>query len=75
MTAILDEIEAHHSAYYIDHSEPPAPLLISNGFTDDLFPADEAIRYYNRIRSQYPNAPISLLFGDFGHMRGGQQAG
>ena len=67
--AILDEIKAHHSAYYIDHSEPPAPLLISNGFTDDLFPADEAIGYYNRIRSQYPDAPISLFFGDFGHMR------
>jgi dienelactone hydrolase len=67
--AVLNEIEAHHSAYYIDHSEAPAPLLISNGFTDDLFPADEAIRYYNRIRSQYPGAPISLFFGDFGHMR------
>jgi dienelactone hydrolase len=67
--AILGEIEAHHSAYYIDHSEPPAALLISNGFTDDLFPADEAIRYYNRIRSQHPGAPISVLFGDFGHMR------
>jgi dienelactone hydrolase len=69
ITSILDEIKAHHSGYYIDHSEPPAPLLISNGFTDDLFPADEAITYYNRIRSQYPNAPISMLFGDFGHMR------
>jgi predicted acyl esterase len=67
--AILNEVEAHHSAYYIDHSEPPAPLMISNGFDDDLFPADEAIGYYNRIRSQYPNAPISMLFGDFGHMR------
>jgi dienelactone hydrolase len=67
--AVLDEIKAHHSAYYIDHSEAPAPLLISNGFTDDLFPADEAIGYFNRIRSQYPNAPISLFFGDFGHMR------
>ena len=67
--AVLEEIKAHHSAYYIDHSEPPAPLLISNGFSDDLFPADEAIGYYNRIRSQYPDAPISLFFGDFGHMR------
>jgi dienelactone hydrolase len=71
---ILDEIKAHHSAYYIDHSTPPAPLLISNGFTDDLFPADEAIAYYNRIRSQYPNAPISLFFGDFGHMRANNKA-
>src|SRR3954451_23964345 len=67
--AVLDEIKAHHSAYYIDHSVPPAPLLISNGFSDDLFPADEAIGYYNRIRAQYPDAPISLFFGDFGHMR------
>jgi dienelactone hydrolase len=69
VTAIFDEIKAHHSAYYIDHSEQPAPLLISNGFTDDLFPADEAIRFFNRIRSLYPTAPISLFFGDFGHQR------
>ncbi len=67
--AILDEIKAHHSAYYIDQSESPAPTLISNGFDDDLFPPDEAIGYYNRIRSQYPGAPISLFFGDFGHPR------
>jgi hypothetical protein len=67
--AILDQIKAYHSAYYIDHSEPPAPLMISNGFDDDLFPVDEAIGYYNRIRAQYPGAPISMFFGDFGHMR------
>jgi fermentation-respiration switch protein FrsA (DUF1100 family) len=72
VTTILNEIEAHHSAYYIDHSEPPAPLLIANGFTDDLFPADEAIRFYNRIRSLYPTAPLSLFFGDFGHPRAAQ---
>jgi predicted acyl esterase len=69
VTAIFNEINAHHSAYYIDHSEQPAPLLIGNGFTDDLFPADEAIRFYNKIRSLYPSAPISLFFGDFGHPR------
>jgi hypothetical protein len=69
VTSIFNEINAHHSAYYIDHSEQPAPLLIGNGFTDDLFPADEAIRFYNKIRSLYPSAPISLFFGDFGHPR------
>jgi len=74
MTSILNEIKTHHSAYYIDHSEAPAPLLISNGFTDDLFPADEAIRFYNRTRSQYPNAPVSMLFGDFGHPRAAGKA-
>jgi predicted acyl esterase len=76
MTAfVLNQIETYHSAFYIDHSEAPAPLLISNGFTDDLFPADEAITYFNLIRSQYPSAPISLLFGDFGHMRAANKAG
>ena len=69
ISGAFNEITAHHSAYYIDRSEPPAPLLISNGFTDDLFPADEAIRFFNRTRSQYPTAPLSLFFGDFGHPR------
>jgi hypothetical protein len=67
---ILAEIQAHHSSYYIDHSVRPAPLLISNGWTDDLFPVDEAIRFYNRTRTQYPRAAISLFFSDHGHQRG-----
>jgi predicted acyl esterase len=71
---ILDEVESHHSSYYIDHSEPPAPLLISNGWTDDLFPPDEAIRFYNRTRSQYPGAMINLFFSDAGHQRGQNKA-
>ena len=71
---IRDELTTHHSSYYIDHSQPPAPLLISSGFTDDLFPADEAIRYYNRTRTEHPSADISLFFGSFGHQRGQNKA-
>jgi predicted acyl esterase len=67
---IIDEVTTHHSSYYIDHSEPPAPLLIANGWTDDLFPPDEAIRFYNRTRTQYPGAQVSLFFMDYGHQRG-----
>jgi predicted acyl esterase len=67
---ILDEITSHHSSYYIDQSQAPAPLLISNGWTDDLFPADEAIRFYNRTRTQYPGAMVDLFFMDYGHQRG-----
>ncbi len=67
--AIIDELTSHHSSYYIDHSEPPAPLLISNGYTDDLFPVDEAVRFYHRTIGEYPDADISLFFGDFGHQR------
>jgi predicted acyl esterase len=68
--SVVDEIAFHHSSYYIDESEAPAPLFIANGFTDDLFPGDEAIRFYNRLRAHYPNSPIKLMFGDWGHQRG-----
>ncbi len=67
---ITDEVTTHHSSYYIDHSIPPAPLLISNGWTDDLFPPDEAIRFYNRTRTEHPDTPVSLIFSDHGHQRG-----
>jgi dienelactone hydrolase len=67
---IVNEITKHHSSYYLDHAQPPAPLLISNGFTDDLFPPDEAIRFYNRTRNEHPGTPISLFFSDSGHQRG-----
>lgn len=67
---ILEEVRKHHSSYTIDDSEPPAPLLISNGFTDDLFPIDEALRFYNRARTRHPDAWISLFFLDYGHARG-----
>jgi hypothetical protein len=66
---IVDEITTHHSSYYIDDSTSPAPMLISNGWTDDLFPADEAIRFYNRTRARH-DSPISLMFTDHGHQRG-----
>jgi dienelactone hydrolase len=67
--SIIAEITAHHSSYYIDHSQAPAPLLIQSGWNDDLFPVDEAVRFYNRTRSQYPADPISLFLIDDGHAR------
>lgn len=71
---ILDQITTYHSSYYIDHSEEPAPLLIQNGWNDDLFPVDEAVRYYNRTRAQYPGDPISLFEMDDGHARSQNKA-
>jgi hypothetical protein len=71
---IVNQIARYHSAYYLldgaygTGQEAPAPLLIANGFTDDLFPVDEAVRYYNLDRSLYPSNPIALFDGDFGHM-------
>jgi predicted acyl esterase len=68
-TEIVEQITTYHSSYYIDHSEAPAPLLIQNGWNDDLFPVDEAVRFYNRTRAQYPGDPISLFLMDDGHAR------
>ena len=68
--AILDEITANHSSYYIDDSTPPAPLLMANGFTDDLFPVDEMVRFYNRTRAEHPQVPLSLFAAEIsGHPR------
>jgi predicted acyl esterase len=67
--AIVNQITTYHSSYYIDHSRQPAPLLIQSGWNDDLFPVDEAVRFYNRTRAQYPGNPISLFLMDDGHAR------
>ena len=70
LTHALDEEMRHHSAYYIDDSEEPAPLFIYNAFTDDLFPIDESLRYWRKTRTRYPSAEISLQYADgFGHWR------
>jgi predicted acyl esterase len=70
---IADEITRFHSAYYVDDSVPPAPLFIYNAWTDDLFPADEAVRYWRKIASKHGDrAEIALSFADgFGHPRAG----
>jgi hypothetical protein len=70
LRAILDEITRHHSAYYVDDAVPPAPLFIYNAWTDDLFPVDEALRFWRKTVAKYPSAEIALHFADdFGHSR------
>lgn len=67
---VVNQLDAYRSAYYIDDSEPPAPLLVGNGFSDDLFPIAESLRFANRLKTLYPRAPLSLWYFDFGHQRG-----
>ena len=63
---IAHKIYDFHQGYGL--SGTPAPLLIENGWTDDLFPPKEALRVYNQVRSLKGYA--SLMFGDLGHSRG-----
>jgi hypothetical protein len=65
--AKVNELTSNHSAYYVDDSEAPAPALLSSGWNDDLFPANETLRYYNKIRADHPTAPIRIFDLDFGH--------
>lgn len=66
---MVSEMTTHRSSYYIDDSVAPAPLIIAEGPTDDLFPIDEALRFYNRTKETYPDSTIGLLFADIGHPR------
>jgi predicted acyl esterase len=69
INGIVELLSALHSSFGIDHSIAPSPLLIQSGWNDDLFPVDEALRYYQRTRAQYPGDPISLYLADIGHSR------
>ena len=69
VTGMIEELSAYHSAYGIDPSRAPAPMLLSSGFTDDIVPVEEALRFYARTDTLFPNAPLALFVGDFGHDR------
>jgi predicted acyl esterase len=70
----LESVYLHNSAYslgYLSGHPRPAPLLIQNGWTDDLFPPSHALRVYNFVRARYGlKFPVALQFGDLGHSRG-----
>ncbi|HSO99134.1 MAG TPA: CocE/NonD family hydrolase [Solirubrobacteraceae bacterium] len=74
-TATLNDMFANHSAFSLElPSGGPAPLLLENGWTDDLFPPSEALRAYNQLRGADAKAPVTLQFGDLGHARGSNKA-
>ncbi|OHV63310.1 hypothetical protein BCD48_04885 [Pseudofrankia sp. BMG5.36] len=45
----------------------PAPLLVENGWTDDLFNAQQGLALYNQALAASPAADVSLQLGDTGH--------
>jgi hypothetical protein len=57
----------NHSAYYTNLEEAPSPAIMENGWNDDLFPVDETVKYYNKVRAAYANQPMQLFDWDLGH--------
>jgi pimeloyl-ACP methyl ester carboxylesterase len=66
--AVGRELTRYHSAAGVSGAES-APLLLQNGWTDDLFPVSEALRAY-RWLERAKDAYVALQVGDFGHPRG-----
>ena len=40
---------------------------MENGWNDDLFPVNQTVDYYNKVRATYPNQPMELFYLDLGH--------
>jgi len=65
--AVGRELSGFHS--WVGLSGPSPALIVQNGWTDDLFPAPEALRVYRTFHAA-PGAGLSLQLGDIGHARG-----
>jgi predicted acyl esterase len=65
--AVGRELTEYHSAAGL--SGASAPMLVMNGWTDDLFPAPEAVRAYRRS-ARRPGGYVALQLADLGHPRG-----
>ncbi len=60
------QLEAFHSGIRLLRKRRAAPMLLLSGFTDDLFPASQALRIHLLQRGR--RAPV-LQLGDVGHLR------
>ena len=67
--AIWELVRRYRSPEWIDGGGRPAPMMIMQGWTDDLFPPIQAIAYANRTAKRYPGVPIRLRFASIGHPR------
>jgi hypothetical protein len=72
--AIARELLDHHSPLGLDDDRDPAPTFVANGWTDDLFPVDEGVRFVRRMQERHPRARVALWALDAGHQRGQNKA-
>jgi pimeloyl-ACP methyl ester carboxylesterase len=68
LLAVGRELTGFHS--WMGLTGRSAALIVQNGWTDDLFPAPEALRVYRTFNAA-SGARVSLQLGHFGHARGG----
>lgn len=83
---VVDGLQGYRSAYWQEafwervranaaSGAPQLPVFAVQGFTDDLFPAGEALRMADALRAVDPSYPIALYLGDLGHPRATNKSG
>lgn len=81
-TQLRDFLQARSVAARTDwlqqlRSDPSSrvPIFAIQGWTDELFPASEAIRMVRALKDVSPDYPVKLYLGDIGHPRSANKAG
>jgi hypothetical protein len=64
----LNETAQWHEAAGLDvRDASPPPTLLVFGWTDSLFPVDQALRWVYREHAAHPSAVIGQMYTDIGH--------
>lgn len=63
----LRSVLENRSALYIDKVGGRTPTLAINGWTDEIFPAMQALQMFSKLKAEDPSYPISVYLGDWGH--------
>ena len=78
--SIADGLAGYRSIWWQQRfwQEAPAtrlPVFLVQGFTDDMFPMNEAARMLGALRTIDPAYPVAAYFGDIGHPRASNKPG
>lgn len=63
------ELQTFHSAVGVLGATEPAPTFMISGWTDDLFPPSQTLRFYYEALEAFPEVPMRLRYGPVGHSR------
>ncbi len=69
--SIETEIHDFHAGYYwLDVAVEPAPTLFNSGWSDDIFPVSEPVRWIHRAKHLHGHDfPAKLVASNYGHAR------
>jgi hypothetical protein len=69
----VETVRATRSPDLIPLDRQPAPMLIGNGWSDDLFGIDQMLRIRSEVQARWPRTPIGVYLADYGHQRTGNE--